>query len=94
MSEKYSKEYLRLIAESLIEDLRECENGKAITTWDLVKSAGYDMETFEIFDLFDIYYALFEAAKANNIKLFTPAHKGVTEGLPFNLEFIRRQENP
>ena len=37
MSEKYSKTNLRHIAENLIEDLRECEDGTDITTWQLVK---------------------------------------------------------
>ena len=92
MSERYSKADLRHIAESLIEDLRECEDGTAITTWQLVKVAGYDMDEFEQWDLFDIHDALFRAAKANQITLDMSSHEGKVEGLPFNLDFIVRNK--
>ena len=46
MSENYSKADLRHIAENLIKNLRECEDGTDITTWQLVKAAGYDMDEF------------------------------------------------
>lgn len=88
MSENYSKADLRHIAEGLIEDLREYEDGTDITTWQLVKSAGYDMDEFQTFDLIDIHDALFRAAKANHITLDMSAHEGKVEGLPFNLDFI------
>ena len=48
MSENYSKADLRHIAESLIEDLRECEDGTDITSWQLVKAVGYDMDEFKL----------------------------------------------
>lgn len=65
MSEKYSKTDLRHIAEDMIEDLRECEDGAVTTTGRLARDYGYDdMETFDLFDLHD---ALFRAAKANKI---------------------------
>ena len=88
MSEKYSKTDLRHIAENLIEDLRECEDGTDITTWQLVKAAGYDMDEFGEWDLFDVHDALFRAAKANHITLDMSAHDGLVEGLPYNLDFI------
>ena len=86
MSEKYSKADLRHIAESMIEDLRECEDGTVTTTGWLARAYGYDdMETFDLFDLHD---ALFRAAKANHITLDMSEHKDKVEGLPFNLTFI------
>lgn len=88
MSENYSKADLRHIAEGLIDDLRECEDGTDITTWQLLKSAGFDMDEFETFDLFGIHDALFRAAKANYITLDMSAHEGKVEGFPFNLNFI------
>lgn len=46
MSEKYSKADLRHIAEDMIEDLRECEDGTITTTGRLARDYGYDdMET-------------------------------------------------
>ncbi|MCR5649686.1 MAG: hypothetical protein K6F86_00720 [Lachnospiraceae bacterium] len=93
MGERYSKEDLRDIAESLIEDLRECEDGTDITTWQLVKAAGYDMDNFKEWDLFDVHDALFHAAKANHITLDMSAHEGKEEGLPYNLDFIVHNRN-
>ena len=92
MSEKYSKADLRHIAEDLIEDLRECEDGTDITTWQLVKAAGYDMDEFGEWDLFEINDALFRAAKANHITLDMSSHEGLAEGLPYNLDFIVRNK--
>ncbi len=92
ISERFSKADLRHIAESLIEDLRECEDGTDITTWQLVKAAGYDMDDFQEWDLFDVHDALFKAAKANRITLDMSAHEGKVEGLPFNLDFIVRNK--
>ncbi len=88
MSENYPKADLRHIAENQIEDLRECEDGTDITTWQLVKTAGYDMDEFDTFDLLEIHDALFRAAKTNHIILDMSAHDGKVEGLPFNLDFI------
>ena len=86
MSKKYSKADLRHIAEDMIEDLRECEDGTVTTTGRLARDYGYDdMETFDLFDLHD---ALFRAAKANKITLDMSEHEGKVEGLPFNLTFV------
>ena len=52
MRKKYSKADLRHIAEDMIEDLRECEDGTITTTGRLARDYGYDdMETFDLFDL-------------------------------------------
>ena len=83
MSEKYSKADLRHIAEDMIEDLRECEDGTITTTGRLARDYGYDdMETFDLSDLHD---ALFRAAKANKIILDMSEHEGKVEGLPFSI---------
>ena len=63
MSEQYSKTDLQAIAEDLIEELRECEDGMDITICRLLRSSGYDLDEFDHRDLFDIYDALFKAAK-------------------------------
>ncbi len=69
MSENYSKTDLRHIAEELIEDLRECEDGTRSTTRLLLRDAGYDIDKFDVYDLLDIHDALFRAARANHITL-------------------------
>ena len=86
MSENYSKADILDIAESMIEDLRECEDGTVTTTAKLARTCDYDdMETS---DLFDLHHALLRAARANHITLDMLEHKDKAEGLPFNLEFI------
>ena len=90
MSERYSKSDIREIAEYLVEDLRECEDGTVTTTGRLARASGYDdMETFDLFDLHD---ALFMAARANHITLDMSEHKDKVEGLPFNLTFVVRNK--
>lgn len=90
MSENYSKADIRHIAESMIEDLRECEDGTVTSTGRLARKFGYeDMETFDLFELHD---ALFRAAKANRITLDMSEHDGKVEGLPFNLTFVVRNK--
>ena len=90
MSDNYSKADLRHIAESMIEDLRECEDGTVTTTGRLAHSCGY--EDMEFSDLFDLHAALFRAARANHITLDMSEHKDKVEGLPFNLTFIVRNK--
>ena len=86
MSGKYSKADIRHIAESMIEDLRECEDGTITSTSRLAYKFGYmDLETEDLYELHD---AIFRVAKANKIKLDMSEHDGKVEGLPFNLTFV------
>ena len=90
MSMEYSKADLRHIAEYLIEDLRECEDGTVTNTATLAKDHGYNDIGMD--DLFDLHDALFRAAKANKITLDMSEHEGKFEGLPFNLAFVVRNK--
>ncbi len=90
MSDNYSKADIRSIAESLAEDLREYEDGTSTTTADLARIAGYD--DMDINDLFELDAALYKAARANHIRLDNSHHGDMTEGLPFNLDFIVRNK--
>ena len=80
MSDKYSKNDIKYIAEDLVEELRECEDGTVTTTAMLAKKYGYD--GMEMEDLFDLHDALFRTAKANKITLDMSEHDGKVEGLP------------
>ena len=88
MGEIYSNADLQCIAEELIEELRECEDGTITTTCQLLKTAGYDMDEFNSDDLFEIHRILFSEARANHITLKITPDDGVPRGLPYNLDFI------
>ena len=92
MSENYSKADLRCIAESLIDELRECDDGTDITTWQLMESAGYEMDDFSNMDLFEVHDALFIVARANHIKLDMSAHEKMVQGVPYSLDYIVRNK--
>ena len=90
MNEKYSKEDIHYIAEELTEELRECEDGIVISTWELAKQAGYD--DLEFNDLFALHDALVRTTKRNKIRLDMSEHDGKEEGLPYNLPFTVRNK--
>ena len=89
--ENYSNTDLRRIVRAVNKKLRECEDGTDTTTCQLIMAAGYDVNKLSEGDLLDIHEALFRAAKASNITLDMSAHEGLVEGLPYNLDFIVRQ---
>lgn len=82
----YSKEEILQIAEYLVEELRELDDGASTTTAKLAADCGYD--DMDMSELFELDEALFKAAKKNHIKLDLSSHKDMVEGLPFNLDFV------
>ena len=85
---KMSKEEIRHIAEDMIEELRECEDGYVTTSGRLARAYGYGEEELGFMGMFDLHEALFRAARANHITLDMSSHEGKVEGLPFNLDFV------
>ena len=75
----------------LIERLQAAPDGYDITTAQLMQVAGYRLEDFEFMDLFDIHFALFEAAEKAGLTLDMSSDENKVEGLPFNLDFILRK---
>jgi len=73
MSNKYSKNEIARIAENLIEELRELEEGTPTTTAKVAMTCGYDAMT-EV-DLMNLNDALFKEARKNHIKLDMSSHK-------------------
>lgn len=86
MINNYPKEEILQIAEYLVEELRELEDGTSTTTAKLAADCGYD--DMDMSELFELDKALFKAARKNHIKLDSSPHKGLEEGLPYNLDFI------
>jgi len=88
MSKRYSKSDYKNIAEALVEDLRECDNGTVTSTHQLLMAADYENDDFDPEDFFEIHDVLCRAAKANRITLDSSAHKDKVQGLPYDLDFV------
>ena len=87
------KNEIRQIVESMIEELRECEDGTSATTRGLLIAQGYDVDALGFSEAMDIHNALFRTARQNHIILDMSAHDGLVEGLPYNLNFIVHNKN-
>jgi len=85
------KTKLKQIIPVLIEHLQSAPEGYDITSAQLLSAAGFSLDDFEFMDLFDIHFALFEAAEKAGLKLDMSSHEDKVEGLPFNLDFILRK---
>lgn len=90
MNGKYVKSDLEQMAEAMIKELCECEDGLITTTARLAAHFGYD--DLNVHDLFELHIALFKAAEAHKIELDMSEHRNKEEGLPFNLTFVVRNQ--
>ena len=86
------KTEIKQIVKDLVEELRELPDGTVITSGQLLDRAGYDLKDLSEGDLLDYHDALFKAAKANHITLDMSKHENRLEGLPWNLDFVVRNE--
>ena len=87
MGKKLTKDEIRIIAEDLVEELRESPDGTRINTSLLLRQAGHE-EDFDPIDMIRIHDELFEQAEANNMTMDMSGHENKTEGLPYNLYYI------
>ena len=86
MSDRYSKADLRHIAEYMIEDLRECDDGTITTTAQFASSNGYnDLGTSDLLELHD---TLVKTARASHITLEMSGQDNKADGMPFDHPFI------
>lgn len=84
-------EMKEMIAE-LVEQLRELPDGFEITSGQMLSYCGYDPEKFGYNELFAYHDALLHAARNNHITLDMSKHEGRDEGLPWNLDFVVRND--
>ncbi len=82
MSEKYTMEDLRNIAENMVETLREYEDETVTTTGRIAKEAGFN--NLSASELSEIHKDLLHFAKVNQIKLEISDNADVQ---PYDLEF-------
>lgn len=87
------KARLKEIITVLIERLQAAPDGYDVTSTQLLQVAGFSLDDFEFTDLFDIHFALFDAAEKVGLTLDMSSHENKVEGLPFNLDFILRKSN-
>ncbi len=87
---EYTKTELRNLAEELVEELRELDDGAETTANQLAKNYGYrDLDNEDLLLLEDYLY---KSAKANKITLERIGNNKA-EVSPFNPEFIVRNKN-
>ena len=84
------KKELEPVVKRMMECIEEFPDGTEITTYHLVKHAGFDAEKLYD-DMFDIHFNLFSEAEKANITLDMSKHDGLVEGLPFNLDYVIRK---
>lgn len=82
------KERMNEIVQGMLGKLHSVDDGTVLTSWRLLKLAGYDPDQFSFSNLLTLHTALFKAAGQEGIILDMSSHEGKNEGLPFNLEFI------
>lgn len=87
-----TKTEIRYIAEDLVDELREMQDGTEITSWQLLKAGGYDPQELDFSELMDYHQYLLRIARANHITLDMSKHEGKVEGLPYNLDFVVRNK--
>ena len=63
------KRDIRYIAEVMVEELREMNDGEATSTFQLFSEYGYDNDEYDSDDLFALHDLLFRFARAKHIKL-------------------------
>ena len=77
------------IVETLIEELREMQNGTEATIVQLVSKCGYDARQLERDDqMLTIYSESVKAARKAHITLDWSAYKDMVVGLPYNIPFV------
>ena len=87
-----TKAEVERIVEELVEELRELTDGTEITSRQLLERAGCDLKELSEDELFDCHEALCQAAEDARISLDMSKHEGIQEGLPWDLDFVVRND--
>ena len=90
MKKDYSKEDLKIIAEDLIEELRESDDGSVISTLELLEKCGYERRDFIRYDLTEIHKLVCSLAEANHIRLENTDNHDGNEKNPYSESFVVR----
>lgn len=74
----------------MIQVLKKLPEGTEITTFQLVREAGFDVSIYDAKTLFPLHFAIFDEAEENGLELDMSKHENKLEGLPFNLDYVVR----
>ena len=74
----------------MVQVLRELPDETEITTFQLVREAGFDVSIYDAKTLFPLHFAIFDEAEENSLELDMTKHENKFEGLPFNLDYVVR----
>ena len=87
-----NKAEIKNIAESVAEKLKEMPDGTEKTSAQLLSEAGYDWTSLGSSVLMDFHNALVRASEKRKVILDMTKHYGLFEGLPYNLDFVVRNQ--
>lgn len=88
MKKDYSKEDLNRIAEDIVEELRESDDGAMINTLGLLEKCGYERSDFIRYDLNEIHKIVHSLAEDNHILLDNADDHGSSEKNSYSETFI------
>lgn len=74
----------------MIQVLKKLPEGTEITTFLLVREAGFDVSIYDSKTLFPLHFAIFDEAEKSGLELDMTKHENKLEGLPFNLDYVVR----
>ena len=86
------REHYMKIADILTEALCEMDDGACISTVQLLKGKGYNINDLDETDLLEIHEAVLKLAVKKQIILDMSAHDGKFEGLPYNLDYMIKKQ--
>ena len=89
MNTKYTADDISRIADEIMKELVQQEDGFETSTCRLAYAMGYD--DMDEPDLFNLHRKLFELADKYDVVLDMSEHEGKFEGLQYNLTFILRK---
>lgn len=83
-----NKEEIREVAEDLVEELREMDDGTEICTIDLMRDSEWNIDLRDIDELLEIHLAIISLARKKNIQLGSPSKEVEIIGLPFYCTYV------
>ena len=79
--------------QEMINTIKQFPDGTAISTTRLLRGLGYPVKEWSEEDMFQLHFDLLEEAEKLGIELDMSSHDGKLAGLPYNLDFVVRNNS-